>query len=61
VKILLLIAVLGALFFYPFVWLKRPWALRFWQRFKLFLAIYVFVIVLAAVLRLAFGWDDIYG
>jgi hypothetical protein len=60
-KFLLIIGLLLALGLWPFVAFKRPWALRLWRRIKLFIAVYVFVIVLAAVLRLAFGWGDIYG
>jgi hypothetical protein len=61
VKVLLLLGLLAAIGLGPFVWLKRPWALRFWGRVKLFIVVYIFVIVVAAILRLAFGWGDIYG
>jgi hypothetical protein len=60
-KLLFLAAVLGALALWPFVAMKRPWAVRLWRRIRLFLFVYVFVIFVAALLRLAFGWNDIYG
>jgi hypothetical protein len=53
-----LVVVVGIL---PFVWLKRPWALRLWHRAGLIFAIYALVILLSAVLRLVFNWHSIYG
>jgi hypothetical protein len=60
-KVLFAIALLLALGLWPFVLFKRPWALRLWGRIKLFLFVYVFVLVVATILRLAFGFGDIYG
>ena len=45
----------------PFVALKRPWAVRLWQRFKLFVVIYAVIVLVAAVVGLVSNWDDIYG
>ena len=60
-KIFLLLLVVAALGLWPFVILKRPWALRLWQRVRLFLFVYVFVLILATLIALVFRWDDIYG
>lgn len=60
-KLLFFIALIIAVGLGPFVLFKQPWALRLWGRIKLFLFVYVFVLVLATVLRLAFGFNDIYG
>jgi energy-converting hydrogenase Eha subunit H len=60
-KLLLALGLVGALALWPFIALKRPWALRLWGRVKLILVVYVLVLVVATVLRLAFGWHDIYG
>ena len=45
----------------PFVWLKRPWALRLWHRAGLIAAIYALVVLLSAIIRLVFNWHAIYG
>ena len=60
-KILLLIMVLSVLAVLPFVVLRRRWAIVLWQRAKLIAVIYVLIIVTSAIVRLVFGWDDIYG
>ena len=60
-KLLLLILIGGGGLIMPFVLLKRPWALRLWRRIRLIVFIYVLVIVLSAVVRLVFNWNDIYG
>jgi hypothetical protein len=60
-KLLLLILIVGGGLIMPFVLLKRPWALRLWRRIRLIVFIYVLVIVLSAVVRLVFNWNDIYG
>jgi hypothetical protein len=61
VKLLLLLAIIGALLVAPFLKLKQPWAVKLWRRVRLFFVIYVVVIFLAAVVRLALNWDAIYG
>ncbi len=60
-KVLFLLLVLGGAIILPFTFLKRPWALRLWRRLRLIVVIYVIVIIISAVLRLVFNWDDIYG
>ena len=60
-KVLLLILLLGVGAILPFVWLKQPWAVRFWRRTRLILIIYALIIFVVALLRLAFNWDSIYG
>ncbi len=60
-KLLLFLLVAAALVLAPFLVLKRPWAVRLWRRVRLLLAIYVLVIIIAAALRLAVNWHDIYG
>jgi hypothetical protein len=60
-KFLVLIGLLAALSLWPFVALKRPWAVRLWRRARLIFIAYVLVIFVAAIVRLAFGWGDIYG
>ena len=60
-KFLLMLGLVGAIGILPFVWLKRPWALRLWHRAGLIFAIYALVVLLSAILRLAFNWHDIYG
>jgi hypothetical protein len=61
VKLLFYLALIIAVGLGPFVLFKQPWAIRLWGKIKLFLVVYVFVLVVATILRLAFGWNDIYG
>ena len=61
VKILLILGLVGIVGLLPFVFLRQPWALRIWSQFKLIVVVYVLVIFLAAIVRLIFNWDDIYG
>ena len=60
-KILLLIMVLSVLATLPFVMLRRRWAIVLWRRAKLVAAIYALIILASAIVRLVFGWDEIYG
>ena len=60
-KLLLLLLVLSVVVIMPFIWLKRPWALRLWSRARLILAIYALVVLISAIVRLVFNWDAIYG
>ena len=60
-KILLLIMVVSILATLPFVLLRRRWALVLWRRAKLVAVIYVIIILTSAIVRLVFGWEDIYG
>jgi hypothetical protein len=61
VKLLLLIGLVGAIGLAPFVVIKRPWAVRIWSQIKLFVVVYIVVVLLAGILRLVFNWEDIYG
>jgi hypothetical protein len=60
-KILLLIMVLSVLAVFPFVILRRRWAVVLWRRAKLVAVLYALIILTSAIVRLVFGWDDIYG
>ncbi|HEX5369603.1 MAG TPA: hypothetical protein VFY10_09355 [Dehalococcoidia bacterium] len=60
-KLLLLLGLVAVVVILPFVWLKRPWALRLWRQARLIAAIYALVVLLSAILRLAFNWHAIYG
>jgi hypothetical protein len=61
VKILFLLLVVSGLAILPFVALKRPWAIKLWQRFKLLVVIYAVVVAVTAIVSLIFNWDGIYG
>ena len=60
-KFLLLLGIVALVAILPFVWLKRPWALRLWHRAGLIAAIYALVVLLSAIIRLVFNWHAIYG
>ena len=45
----------------PIAALRQPWAVALWRRLKTLVFVYIFVIVLVAIVRLALNWDDIYG
>ena len=60
-KVLLLIMVLSILATLPFVLLRKPWAIVLWRRAKLVAVIYALIILTSAIVRLVFGWEDIYG
>jgi hypothetical protein len=60
-KLLLLIMVVSILATLPFVLLRRRWAIVLWRRAKLVAVIYALIILTSAIVRLVFGWDDIYG
>jgi len=53
--------VLSVLAVFPFVVLRRSWAIALWRRAKLVAVIYTLIILTSAIVRLVFGWDDIYG
>jgi len=60
-KLLFLLLILGGVVVLPFTLIKAPWAVKLWRRLRLIVVIYVLVIIISAVLRLVFNWDDIYG
>jgi hypothetical protein len=61
VKILFLLLLVSGLALLPFVALRRPWAIKLWQRFKLVVVIYAVVVAVTAIVSLIFNWDAIYG
>jgi hypothetical protein len=61
VKLLFLLLVAGGAVMLPFVFLKRPWAVRLWGKLRLVVMVYIVVIVVSAAVRLFLNWDDIYG
>jgi hypothetical protein len=61
VKVLFLLLVVSGLALLPFVALRRPWAIKLWQRFKLVVVIYAVVVAVTAIVSLIFNWDGIYG
>jgi hypothetical protein len=61
VKILFLLLLVSGLAILPFVALRRPWAIKLWQRFKLLVVIYAVVVAVTAIVSLIFNWDGIYG
>ena len=60
-RALVIILLVGGIALWPFVLLRRPWAMRVWERFKLVIVVYVLVVALAAIFSLIFRWDEIYG
>jgi hypothetical protein len=61
VKILFLLLLVSGLALLPFVALRRPWAIKLWQRFKLVVVIYAVVVVVAGIVGLISDWEGIYG
>jgi hypothetical protein len=61
VRILFLLLLVSGLALLPFVALRRPWAIKLWQRFKLVVVIYAVVVAVTAIVSLIFNWDAIYG
>jgi hypothetical protein len=57
----LFLLVFGAIALAPFVMLKRPWAVRAWERVKKGFAAYVIAIAIIAIIWLVRGWQDFYG
>jgi hypothetical protein len=60
-RLLLLLSLVGGLAIFPFVMLRQPWAVRIWQKLRLFVVIYAIVILVSAIVALVFRWDQIYG
>jgi hypothetical protein len=61
VRALLLLLILGGVLTLPFALIKRPWAVRMWQRIRVGFAIYMLVILVSAIVALVSRWDQIYG
>ena len=60
-RLLLLLLIAGLVVTLPFAALRQPWAVRLWRKVRIVIVVYVVVIVVAAAVRLALGWDEIYG
>ena len=60
-RLLLLFLILSAGAVLPFVFLKRPWALRLWQKVRFLFIVYAVIVLVSAIVALVFRWDDIYG
>ena len=58
---MLLIAVIGALIIMPFYKMRVRWAVDLWRRIRLIVILYCVVIFVAAIARLVFNFDAIYG
>jgi hypothetical protein len=61
VKLLILLGIVGALILVPFYKMRARWAIDLWRRIKLIVVIYCVVVFAAAVARLIFNFDAIYG
>ena len=60
-KILIWATIIAALILFPFYKMRARWAIVLWQRIRLVAIVYVVVIFIAAVSRLIFNFDAIYG
>lgn len=56
-----MLGVVGALIIVPFYKMRARWAVDLWRRIKLIVVIYCVVVFVAAVTRLIFNFDAIYG
>jgi hypothetical protein len=61
VKLLLILGVIGALLILPFYKMRARWAVDLWRKLRLVVIVYCVVVVVAAVVRLVFNFDAIYG
>jgi hypothetical protein len=61
VRLLILLLLAGLAVTVPFAFMRKPWALKLWRRARLIVVVYVLVVLIAAVVRLIFNWEDIYG
>jgi hypothetical protein len=53
--------VIGALLILPFYKMRARWAVDLWRKLRLVVIVYCVVVVVAAVVRLVFNFDAIYG
>ena len=60
-KLLIWITLIGALVLFPFYKMRARWAVDLWRRIRLVVIAYCIVVFLAAVMRLIFNFDAIYG
>jgi hypothetical protein len=61
VKVLLLLSIVVALALVPLYRLRVRWVVSLWQRAKFIVVLYCVVIFVAAIVRLIFNFDAIYG
>jgi energy-converting hydrogenase Eha subunit H len=61
VKLVLLLGLIGALIIVPFYKMRARWAVDLWRRMRLVVLLYCVVVFVAAVVRLVFNFDAIYG
>jgi hypothetical protein len=61
VKLLIWATLIGALVLFPFYKMRARWAVDLWRRIKLIVIVYCIVVFVAAVTRLIFNFDAIYG
>lgn len=58
---IILLMVLSIILILPFVWMRKPWAVKIWKNAKLIAVLYAAIILASGVARLIFNWNDIYG
>jgi len=61
VKALLILGVVAAVILVPLYRLRVRWVVDLWRRTKLIVVLYCVIVFVAAVLRLIFNLDAIYG
>jgi len=61
VKALLILGVVVAVILVPLYRLHVRWVVDLWRRTKLIVVLYCVIVFVAAVLRLIFNFDAIYG
>ena len=60
-KVLLLLSIVVAVVLVPLYRMRVTWVVNLWRRTKLIAVIYCVVVFVAAVTRLIFNFDAIYG
>ena len=60
-RLLFLITVVLMLFAGPIAALRQPWAVALWRKLKVLLVVYIVVLVVGTVIRLALHGNEIYG
>jgi hypothetical protein len=61
VKVLLILGVVMAVILVPLYKMRVRWVVSLWQRTKFIVVLYCVVVFVAAVSRLIFNFDAIYG
>jgi hypothetical protein len=60
-RVLFLITVVLMVFAGPIAALRQPWAVALWRKLKVLLVVYIVVLVVGTVIRLALHGNEIYG